>query len=99
MSSPPPIRQVGLVDAVRLGMKRRLRPISYHQLPSVTLRNLRLLPDDELLHLAQSRGLGSVERLTCDVEIKRREGRTARLALAISFLSLVVSVASAVLKG
>ncbi len=94
MRQPPALRQIGAVEEVWLGIRRRWRPIAPAALPTVTLRHLRLLSDDDLLIVTAGWMVGSAQRMACDAEIKRREGRTARLALAISFLSLVVSIAA-----
>lgn len=98
MSSPPPIRQIGIIEGVQLGLRRRLKPLSPSQLPSLGLRTFRQVSDDDLLELAAGWAPGTKQRLWCDTEIKRREGRTARLALAISVLSLAVTIFAQVLR-
>ena len=92
MPNPPPYKQLGLIEGAWVSAKRYFRPLSIHQLPSLRTRHLRQISDDDLFQLAAGYAPNSKERLACDAELKRREGRTARLALAISVLSLVVSI-------
>ena len=98
MQSPPPNRQIGILDGLHLGLRRRFRPLSPSRLPSLDLRTLRQVSDEDLLELAAGYATGTKQRLWCDSEIRRRENRTARLALTISVLSLIVTIFAQLLK-
>lgn len=68
------------------------------KMPDYSLHCLRRLSDDDLIQVTCGWAEGTPQKRLAEFEIKRREGRTARLAVAIAFLSLVVSSATALFQ-
>ena len=68
-------------------------------MPDSGVSTLRRLPTDDLMIWTAGWQVGTVNRIRGEYEIRRREGFTARLAIAIAFLSLVVSIANAIWGG
>lgn len=73
--------------------------VSPNQMPNSKLETLQRLSTDDLMQWTAGWKKGSDSRLRGEYEIRRREGFTARLALTIAFLSLVVSIANAIWGG
>lgn len=85
---------VGFLTGIILGVRRRIKPLDPNHMPDMSSRSMRLLVDDDLMRVTSGWTIGSAKRLIGEFEIERRKGRTARLALVISFLSLVVAASS-----
>lgn len=64
-------------------------------MPNMEPETIRLLKDGELYHLLADHTPQSAPHIAGQAELRRRENRTARLALWISFASLLVSLAGA----
>lgn len=66
--------------------------ISLDQMPDSSLRTLRGLSDDDLFKYIAGWKEGSQEWAKGMAELRRRESWTARLALTVSFVALLVSL-------
>ncbi len=69
------------------------------QLPDASLSTLKRLSTDDLTSWTAGWRQGTDLRMRGEMELRRREGFTARLALVIAFLSLMVSIANAAIKA
>lgn len=72
--------------------------IPLNRLPNFELRSIRRLSDDDLIEALASWKPESPHRKRAEFELRRREGRTARLALIIAFASLIASIAGIVVS-
>lgn len=77
----------------------RAGSISHSQNPDVSERTARALSYMDLLTEIAGTNPSTARHILFAAELRRREGRTGRLALGISFLSLVVSFSALVSKG
>lgn len=81
-----------LIQNLHMSAKRRFSPYPRDGIPAINVFTVRALTDQDLLSLASEFGAHAEPGSICGFEVRRREGRTARLALAISFGSLLVSI-------
>jgi hypothetical protein len=65
--------------------------IKLDQMPGTTIEIIRRLATPDILELIRSEGDRSVRGLLAQMEKKRREDWTARAALAVSVLALIVA--------
>ncbi|AAK23688.1 hypothetical protein EIB18_09100 [Caulobacter vibrioides] len=73
--------------------------IHLQQLPNNSPSSLKKLSDEDLTKYIAGWKPGTAEWITGDVELKRRQNGLARLALGVSVLSLLVSIAALFVKG
>ena len=65
--------------------------VRYDQMPNTSPETVKGLSDDDLLRLVADHRPNTLPHLADQFEIKRRENATARMAVAISFMSLGVA--------
>ena len=70
------------------------KSLSIHNMPDKSPRSLRRLSDADLYEWTAGWKAGTKDRIAGEVEIRRRESWPARMAIGISVVALVISLAS-----
>ena len=65
--------------------------IAYDQMPDSSQRTIQRLRTEDLCEMVRSEDTRSVRGLLAHIELRRRENWTARAAIAIAIVALVVS--------
>lgn len=65
--------------------------VGLNTIPGFTPETVRMLPTEDVLEMVRSEDTRSVAGLLCHMEIRRREQWTARVALVVSIVALVVA--------
>lgn len=81
---------------MRLPWDRR-GTVAYGQMPDMKPETIRRLSDADLFQLLAGHVSTSAPHIAGQAELRRRENATARWALGVSFLSLIVATVAVVL--
>lgn len=82
-----------------LRRKRGPRPSYPNQMPDYRPSTLRQLPPEQLYLLVAQEGANTMQGVAGRVEMRRRENATARWALGVSILSLIVSAVAIAMRA
>lgn len=107
VSIPKPAPSCGCIfngssqNCVMQRPKWLIRPgsVDPRQMPGWTERTVRGLSLQDLLSEMAGFATNTYPYKLCEVELRRREGATARLALGIAFASLIVSIVAVAMKA